>query len=247
MKNYLLVAALLILILNNLFAEIKNGYEKDIAGAKVSLQGLRYLLDNCPELTSADRGKIKEKVNAIVNFLVYHEITDTLLNQFRRIAPELYNEMDTLKDNQGRVIDVYVKFIPKEQAQLQAAGMATFKQAENDLNSCDSEYGKNSVSVKVWILHKALRVLSHEFGHVQYSIPNLRSYAEFYEKKYKMGLADPILGHRHDDPSGKHALLFEERFRDYYMRYLKGDSESIVSPLVLINPIKRNVLQHMNN
>src|SRR5688572_26365888 len=246
MKNYLLVAALLVLILNNLFGEIKNGYEKDLVSARMTLQNLRKLLDS-PELTSSDRRKIKEKINGIVHFLVYHDMTDTLLNQFRQIAPALYNEMDTLKDSHGRIIDVYVKFIPKEQAQLQAAGMATFKQGENDLNSCDSEYGKNSVSVKVWILHKALWVLAHEFGHVQYSIPNLKSYAEFYEKKYQMGFSDPILGHRHDDPSGKHALLFEDRFRGYYLRYVKGDFESILSPITLINPIKRNVILQMNN
>src|SRR5688500_7673940 len=161
MKSYLLVVALLILFLNSLFAEIKNGYENRLFGFRISLERLEKILSE-DELTPAERRKIKQNIRLLVDFMVYHEITDLLLKEFRAIAPHLYNEIDTLKDCKGRPIDVYVKFIPKSQAELQSAGMATFQQAPNDLNSCYSEFGEASISINIWIWNRALHVLSHE-------------------------------------------------------------------------------------
>ena len=240
MKSYLLVVALLILFLNSLFAEIKNGYENRLFGFRISLERLEKILSE-DELTPAERRKIKQNIRLLVDFMVYHEITDLLLKEFRAIAPHLYNEIDTLKDCKGRPIDVYVKFIPKSQAELQSAGMATFQQAPNDLNSCYSEFGEASISINIWIWNRALHVLSHEFGHVKYVVPNLASYVEFYKRQYHNTPRDTSLGHSFGDPSGKSAFNFEHRFSESYYRYLKGESNAIISPLVLLNPIRKNL------
>ena len=246
MKACLLVVSILILLLNNLFGEIKNGYERDIPGLRLSLEGLKSILYNNPHLTAGERRRVKENITSIVDFMVYYEITDTLLKQFRIISPELYNQIDTLKDYKGRTIDVFVKFIPKRRTVVQAEGMTSFKQSPVDPYSCTSEYGDGSVSVQIWILNKALWVLSHEFGHIQYLVPNLQSYVEFYKKKYRTEITSASLGHCWDDPSGKIALRFEERFRASYIRYLKTDVNTIMQPLVLVNPIKRNLLQDLD-
>jgi len=245
MKRYLLVATLITLFLTNLSGAVRNGYEKDAANFRVSIQSLKNILLNDQHLSHAERRKIKERIRVLVNHMVYYEITDTLLRQFRTISPDLYNEIDSLKDSKGRIIDVYVKFIPKEQARVQAAGMASFTQAQDDLNSCNSEYGAGTISVKIWILSKALWALSHEFGHIKYLVPNLISYVEFYRKEYRHGLSEPVLGHEWDDPSGKVALMFEERFREGYFRYLKLDYKPVISPLLLISPIRKNFLQNL--
>ena len=57
-------------------------------------------------------------------------------------------------------------------------------QSSDDKDAYQSEYGKFTVSVKVWIVPRALLVLAHELGHVKYQVPNLASYFEFYKKHY---------------------------------------------------------------
>lgn len=247
MKSYLLVAALLILSLTNLFGEIKNGYNKGIPAMKMSLQSLRNILWNNSDLSAAEERYIRMKIKSIVDYMAYYEITNTMLNQLRDISPDLYNEMDTLKDSKGRIVDVYVKFIPKEQAVFQGGGMTSFNQAVDDLNSCNSEYGASSVSVIVCMMNKGLWVLAHEFGHIKYLVPNLKPYVKFYHRKYKNGPLDATLGHHPGDPSGKTAMLFERQFRQSYFQYLKHDFDRVKSPLVLINPIKKNIVENLDN
>jgi hypothetical protein len=246
MKIYFLVCISLIVFLSNLFGEVKNGYEKDYVALKMSMQSLQDILRG-EGLSAVQRKDIKDRIKLLIDYMAYYQITDTLLRQFRAISPELYNEMDTLKDSRGRIIDVYVKFAPKDEARYQAAGLASFQHALNDSKTCVSEYGVHSVSVRIWIVNKALWVLSHEFGHLKYVVPNLESYVQFYRKKYRKGPSDSVLGHLPDDPSGKMALAFEHRFGQSYGRYLRRASESVASPLVLINPIRRNILQNLNN
>jgi hypothetical protein len=247
MKNCVLVALLLILLLNDLFGEVKNGYENEVANVKSSIQGLKDVLLNSKDLSVADKRKIKIKIRTLINYLTYSQITETLLQQFRAIAPDIYNEIDLLEDCQGRIVDVYVKFISQAEAKVAAAGMASFAQSEYDLNSCHSEYGVRSISVKVWILNNALCVLSHEFGHIKYVVPNLRSYVEFYKNKYPRGLSEPNVGHRSDDPSGKVASEFEQRYRQCYVKYIKADLTPVRSPLALVNPIRRSLSENLRN
>lgn len=247
MKRYLLVAALLMLILNNLFGEVKNGYEKNVIGLKFSLQSLKHILLNNPHLSAAEKRNIKAKIESTIDYLACYEITDRLLKQFREISPDLYNEMDTLKDSEGRIVDVYVKFLTKKDVWSESLGTASFNQDANDLSSCNSEYGAGSVSVRIRVMNKGLCVLSHEFGHLKYMVPNLKSYSKFYQRKYGNGPLDPTVGHRPGDPSGKVAAMFERRFRKSYYRYLKQDFEAVASPLALINPIKRNIMQNLYN
>lgn len=246
MKKYLLGVLLLILLLNNLFGEIKNGYEKDIPGLKRSLQSLRALLEGGEHLTASSKKRIREKINFLINHLTYYELTNRLLAQFRTIAPDLYYELDTIEDSSGNGIDIYVKFIPGDEPKALLSGIAAFESAGDDLTTCRSEYGERSVSVKVCVLSRALWILAHEFGHVKYLVPNLRSYVQYYKKRYRRGQSDLRLGHLPGDPSGKMAMAFEDRFRESYFRHLKAQSAPL-SPMALVNPIKRNLLLDMND
>jgi hypothetical protein len=247
MKTYLLVVSLLILLLNNLFGEVKNGYEKEIDTARSSIQSLKKMLLNGKDLSAAQKRKIKLRIKTLIDYLAYGEITETLLKQFSVISPDIFNEMNSLRDSKGRIVDVYVKFIPEAEAKVQAAGMASFAQSENDLTTCHSEYGVQTVSVKIWILNNALCVLSHEFGHIYYLVPNLQSYIEYYKNKYPRGLSEPSVGHRRDDPSGRAAIEFEQRFRRSYLQYIKQGLSPLKSPMALINPIKRNLTYQLHN
>src|SRR5688572_25980000 len=161
MKIYLLVVILVILILPDLFAEIRNGYEKEIPRLKFSLQYLRNMLAESTVLKPGEKRRIKRKIQQIVNKLAYSDVTESLLNKFRAIAPDIFAEIDTLRDSKGRIIDVYVKFIPKEEARIEAFGFVSFEPARGDEATCNSEYGEQSVSVLIWITNSSLLILSH--------------------------------------------------------------------------------------
>lgn len=247
MKVALILVVLVILVLTDLFAEVRNGYEKDILAFRRSLQSLQAMLQTNQSLRRSEKRRIKENIRSLVNLIVYYEITDSLLKQFKAISPELYNVMDTLNDCNGRPIDIYVKFIPKDQLKFQSAGAAFFTPSVNDPDRCSSRYGEGSVLVEVWIFNKALAVLAHEFGHLDYVVPNLRAYVQFYKQEYGHAGAGVMLGHRVNDPSGNVASIFEGRFRKSYATYVSRDPTPVMAPLALISPIRRNLLSALNN
>ena len=111
---------------------------------------------------------------------------------------------------------------------------------ENDKDAYLSEYGEFTVSVKIWIVSKALLVLSHELGHVKYQIPNLASYMNFHKKCYKDERSNYI-GHNPHDPSGKTAVQTEKLFRKEYAYFLKNTNEKIQNPVILLTKIRKSM------
>ena len=158
------------------------------------------------------------------------------------IAPDLYAEIDTIRDGKGRPVNVYIKFVPINSTELQAWGTTYINQSETDSVAYCSEYGEHAVSVKIWIVNRALVVLSHELGHVKYQVPNLVSYLEYYKEHYSPNVDEyDILGHKPDDPSGRSAIQFERRFRKEYSNFLKMGSEKIEDPMAIMDAIRKNI------
>lgn len=241
MKTYCLVFSLFLVTLPEASSEIKNGYEKEIESIMRSLKGLKNILRDYPDLPLRERRKIQKGLKAMIDYVSYYELTEKLLHEFKSVAPALYNEIDSIKDGLGRPTDVYVKLIPKTQARVQAAGITCLGQQPDDMYAYSSEYGNGTVSVKIWIVAKALWVLAHELGHVKYQVPNLRSYIKFYRNNYLRKASDPNhVGHNHDDPSGKSATMFEMQFHEYYSLHLKAGYK-FESPLLLIGAIRKKV------
>ena len=242
MKSYLLVVLLLVLILPNLFGEIRNGYESDLPKLRMSLENLRNVLITDLNLTKRERRRIEARIKSLMDRMVYSELTMRLLTQFKAIAPEIYNRIDTLKDSKGRIIDVYVKFIPKEKAPFESSGIVSLVPSEMDEDRCVSQYGEGTVSVMILILNNSLQVLSHEFGHLQYVVPNLASYIAYYRRTYGAGYSLDKLGHRCDDPSGDNALEFQKQFRQSFVRYMKSDVR-VISPYSLANRTRKDLFR----
>jgi len=187
---------------------------------------------------------VKASINNLIAIQSYYELTEELLKQFKCISPSLYNRIDSIKDAKGRFTDVYVKFIPREDASVMAAGITYMARSDEDKDACFSEYGKHSVSIKIWIFSKALFALSHELGHVNYQVPNLETYAEYYKKEYPPSSTESnCVGHSAADPSGRNATTFERDFRKDFVNNLKfgKDNARLESPLVLMEEIKRKV------
>jgi hypothetical protein len=244
MKKYGVIVILYFLMLNSAWAKLRNGYEKDIHYVRESLKNYNDILITNENLSSAERRKIKSRIDNLIVYQSHFELTEELLNQFKRISPDLYHSIDSIRDARGRFTDVYVKFIPRENASIMAAGITRMAQSDEDDDACFSEYGKHSVSVTVWIFSKSLHVLSHELGHVGYQVPHLSTYTEYYKNEYVPAFTESnYRGHTSNDPSGKSALSFEREFRKDYFNYLKYRNNGVpmASPGVLVVEIKRKV------
>jgi hypothetical protein len=212
MKTSCLSIVLVILSFNHSYGELRNGYTDGINSARVSLKVLYSLLHNDTKMNAAQKKAIEARLKDVLNYITAYELTETLLAQFRLIAPQLYDQIDTIKDRRGRMTDVYIKFIPGEQANVQAWGVTGITQVTGDPDACLSEYGESTVSVKIWIVPKALVVLSHELGHIKYVVPNLARYVEYHVRNYRPGTTESNhVGHNPNDASGESAEIFEKK------------------------------------
>jgi hypothetical protein len=231
-------------MLNSAWAKLRNGYEKDIRYVREKMKNYSDILNTSNNLSASEKRSMKANIKNFVVYQSYYELTEELLKQFKRISPNLYNRIDSIKDSKGRFTDVYVKFIPRDEALVMAAGVTSIAQSDEDRDACFSEYGKHSVSIKIWLFSQALLVLSHELGHVNYQLPNHQAYTEYCKKAYLSLLTESNrIGHSFNDPSGKNATTFEKEFwKDYlnYLKFRKSDTR-LESPHVLMKEIRRKV------
>ena len=229
-----------------LFGEIRNGYDKQIQATIASIQKLNsQLLLEGKKLSFFERQLIKGEIRELTEIISHYELTRQFINQFRIVSPVIYNELDSIKDKKKRITDVFVKLIPKDQSRIQLQAATIFIQSPFDSDASQSEYGANSVSVELWIGDNNLMLLSHEFGHIKYVVPNLANYITFYKKWYKRGVSDfSYFGHNRHDESGKTADIFEQRFRKDLASYLINGGKKFESTLTLIDRIRRNSSKH---
>ncbi len=242
MKPVCLLLLLSILSFSELFGKIRNGYESQLYSCKLSLHGLNMELLTRPDLTREKRMLIESKIEHLVNFISYYELTAELLRQFRMVAPGIYLEIDSLTDHRGRPTDVYVRLMPREKLRTQMKAATFVARSLIDEDASVSEYGEFSVAVDIGINDNALHLLSHELGHISYIVPNLAAYSEFYNKHYvKARVRSDFMGHRPRDESGKMANVFERRFMEEKERYYFYGGIKPESPYALVNRIRRNV------
>ena len=120
-------------------------------------------------------------------------------------------------------------------------GTTNVLQSANNQNTYCSEYGDHTVSVKIAILYKSLRLLAHELGHVNYQVPNLAAYAKYYVKHYSDS-DSKLKGHNSKDPSAQQVKLFEKRFIEQLQVFSKDHKNKIASPRVLLETIRKSPL-----
>jgi hypothetical protein len=239
MKTYCLVIIVSIFSWNSVVGEVKNGYGTDIQIAEESMYHLTSLLreDNLPKYKER---KIKERLKAVADHIAYYRLTEQLLDLFRIIAPDLYDETNSIRDKKGRPVDVHIKFVPLDATKLKSWGITCIGQSATDHDAYVSEYGENTVSVKIWTVSNALLVLSHELGHVKYQVPNLASYLEFHRENYLAVTTElDRIGHQADDPSGMMASDYEKRYRESFSSYLKNNDRKFETPLATLENIMR--------
>lgn len=241
MKTSFLLMALFIFSVGCLFGKIRNGYEAQLQRTKVSLQRLTSQLAEDNKLSALQRLKIKTEIKNLVNIISCYELTLELIDQLRTVSPDVYNEIDNIKDRRGRLTDVFIKLIPEEQARIQLRAASFFKQGSGDEDANHSEYGEYSVSVNIWIVHNALQLLYHELGHIKYVVPNLASYSTFYKKYYqRQGTDVSYIGHHGHDQSGRFAEAFERICHEDKVNYLRTGAKRLESAVSIMQKITRN-------
>lgn len=242
MKIVCLWLALTITV-NSSYGEIRNGYACGILAARESMKSLQLQLKL--QITNAQKRKIEANLKHVITYIIYFELTESLLGQFRLVAPDIYFELDTITDQQGRQTHVYVKFIPEEQARILAWGVTNVAQAAGDSDAYTSTYGDYSVSISIWAVSNALEVLAHELGHVKHQVPHLAEYMEYYIARYKTCLVDPnYIGHDYNDLSGRTAVEFAKRYREMSYNHWRNGHNQLPSPAYLAETIKRSVYQN---
>lgn len=237
MKMFCLFIAISLSTPQFVCGEIKNGYALEIQDARQSLTGLNDLA--AKSLSNAERRKIESKILVVKNFILYYKLTKNLLDQFRTIAPELYNEIDSIKDKRGRPTDIFIKFIPMSDSYFKHPGTTSLDYKEGDNDACYSQYGDRTVSITIWIMDNALTILSHELGHVKYQVPNLENYTRYYKETYGTSNNQAYLGHNPSDPSGKCATQFEKVFSRNFQNNLRMGGSKFISPFAMLRLIRR--------
>ncbi|MGI9544735.1 MAG: hypothetical protein ACR2MX_15845 [Cyclobacteriaceae bacterium] len=248
MKKYIMLFTLCLIVQQNLLGKIKNGYGVEIKEARQSLSYLKasmeeYRSEKQPskKMGIFQKARIKATINWLEEYCTYYELTERLLEQFRSIAPDLYNEIDTIKDSKGRPTDVYIKFMLEVEMKVKAAGTTNIAQGKEDISAYHSEYGPYTVSVRIAIGKKSLWFLAHELGHVKYQVPYLANYVEYYNFHYGYrSLQGNSFGHNFKDPSGNQAILYENEFNEHYYNYRENYKNKIKTPLALLQVIRKS-------
>ena len=242
MKKYCLYLAASLLSCNCAFAQIVNGYEREINGIRESLSSLTNMLSSDADMPPSKKHQIRVNIAKLSEYVMYHQLTEELLDQFKLIAPDLYASIDSIKDSRGRRVAIFVRFASEMEMQNGAHGTTNINQSQHDLSLYSSEYGDGTASIKIASVNKSLSLLAHEFGHIFYQVRNLESYAIDYASWYlNETFNSKYIGHNTNDPSGRKALEYENLFRDQFLVYSRSSTVRIDSPLALLETIRKSI------
>jgi len=220
----------MVLIYSRVGAEIRNGYENRINESREVLGILNQRINyeknrdskHTDKLTSFQKQKMILRIDSLTQYILLYERTEKLLHQFHTIAPDLFQEIDTIKNAYNEKTDVYVKFLPDEKMIESQLGRTIMGQCFEDENICFSEYGVRSVLIIIYSEINPLLVLAHELGHVRYQVPHLATYFDYFKETYYGRSYEPyFIGHYPTDLSGITAQEYERRFAQYFNIYTK--------------------------
>lgn len=243
MKTYAISIAIFMLSSIEVPARIINGYEPEIQGAWASLNRLDSLLrDN--QLPFVVKARMRKSRDRLLSFVTYHEVTENVLHKFEEIAPEIFQEIEAITDRKGRPVTVFVKLVSETEMQKGIGATTNLEQEEADPDAYRSEYGINTVSVRISACRKSYLLLAHELGHVRYQVRNLAVYAGFHAENYQdYPFASLQKGHNPKDPSGRSAREYERKFRRQYARFRETNHDKTGNPAFFSQMVKKDIRQ----
>jgi len=201
------------------YAKIRNGYQQELKAVQLKLDYF-YAMDK-GTLSKAQRTKLKKRLkitySKAASIQKNHAKTHALIEMLRLIDPELYYEINSIKDSEGNETDVYVKVVDNLGPIIE--GTTNLGHSLDNPNVYNSEYGDHTVSVRIARVNPRTDLLNlvHELGHVRYQVPHLAEYTEYYKKVYQKRYYKGIeFGHLPGDPSNQSVKETLKTF--YYSR-----------------------------
>ncbi|MFA5540141.1 MAG: RHS repeat-associated core domain-containing protein [Bacteroidales bacterium] len=189
--------------------EVVNVYEGQVKEAKEAMLKAENELNNFSgDKKSDEYKKLKSGHNDakrdFKNKEMKKEKMNSVIEQVKKESPKYFEKMNTLKNNKGEEINIYLEF--------ESLGKnGDFGYATTGNNYSTNKYGANSAKITI-NFDKYLKdqTLVHEFGHVEYNYSlSPKGYVD-YRNMWGGDGHNKINGVL--DPSGKNA---EDRQRDY--------------------------------
>ena len=155
--------------------------------------------------------------------------TEQLISEIKSIDPELFEKVSIVANSEGTLTHVYVRYVDRTSKQFihlkenyfNDFGYTSVGQWKKNENVCESFYGTNTICVTIVKGSYPSKVLAHEFGHVLYIVPKLKSYINFFNNHSGYINNKYSKGHSPYDPSYKFVKSIERSFLIKYINYLK--------------------------
>jgi hypothetical protein len=229
--------------------EIKNGYNKNIHQVINELHFLTELkngriinLNGAKEwdqLNTSQRIIIKTKIRDLKKTIKYYLVTEYLISEFNKICPEMIEEVSNIKNFDNCVTDIYLKVVPIDNDIRSVSGATYISRDLKKPHICISEYGMNTVSVKICAHKNGLKVLAHELGHVKFIVPRLDQYIEYCRIRYhQKNIEVVVIDHQASDMGSNCVFEFERRYRKAYRAYSKQNGKNTYNPKVVLRDME---------
>ena len=219
---FIALAILCLGIYQETYAAIRNGYDIELIKAEKWMHNLKAI--NQEVLSTAQRMALEERLKTahatLKKFRKNQAKTQELIEMLRMIDPDLYHEINTIKDCEGTETDVYIKVVDDLGPDLR--GATNVHHSDDNPNVYSSEYGDYSVSIRLITTGpiRPIWILAHELGHVRYQVPHLAEYTAFFQKVYSQRDYKLFqIGHHVKDPSHQSVKETMKTFKKSWKAY----------------------------
>lgn len=182
-------------------AESKYGTKKEDFESKADFKNYK-----------SDKREMRQAKRDVANYTRDSDATQKLIDNLKENSPNMFNELDNLKNEYGQTVDVYISSTSNVTGPNDGATIHRFSlDSKGNIFPSTTQYGRNTIEVEISNSpsggRSTLTVTKHEMGHTSYQGSNTSSYYKYLKNTGKLGkLYD---GHASDDPSGKRALKYQ--------------------------------------
>ena len=198
--------------------EVINRHTKKIENLKKEIADLEGQIKDCNGSNLKElEGKLAGKKKSLKEEMKYEKIVDNAIQDLKNYGGDEFGKLDQLTDVNGNKVDVYIQMVDYID-KIGGPEGKTYGDVRSD-GPCSSIMGPNTMLIS--LSHKyrdvAGKVLAHEGGHVLFDVKFPHVLAAFYS----LHPSAERNGHDQDNPSGKMANAYENRYEENRRRTIK--------------------------
>ncbi len=198
--------------------EVINRHTKNIENLKKEIADLEGQIKDCNGSNLKElEGKLAGKKKSLKEEMKYEKIVDNAIQDLKNYGGDEFGKLDQLTDVNGNKVDVYIQMVDYID-KIGGPEGKTYGDVRSD-GPCSSIMGPNTMLIS--LSHKyrdvAGKVLAHEGGHVLFDVKFPHVLAAFYS----LHPSAERNGHDQDNPSGKMANAYENRYEENRRRTIK--------------------------